>query len=41
MAIFRWKNWGKIVISNQYLALGSMTGGVSSVVNNFDHGVSL
>jgi len=31
----------KIAIFDQYLALGSMTGGVSSVVNNFDGRMSL
>jgi len=27
--------WGKIAISDQYLVLGSMTGGASNVVNNY------
>jgi len=34
-------NWSKIAILNQCLALGSITAGVSSVINNFDCGLSL
>ena len=43
MAIFQWDflTWAKIVIFNQYLALGLITGGVWIVINSFDHGVNL